>query len=470
MKVLFILCCLFLSLDAWAQEGSITLSGVVISGVSPEAGHQLGLGRPLNGVTVSIEGTEFQAVSNASGYFFFEELPAGQYTLKGEKSGFPAVEQRVNVAGGGLPSRCQLLMNPKDVAVISDVAVGHGSVYVAYSGREDKIKQDGASIQNALAAGADPVQLWNREEVLPGSALARGGRNFNPVSTEPNCLMVYAPESPEQAGFTRLDFQPYWLCFNAEGRELYVAGAPKMLQVLDTTRNNRALGTIPMGGTITHLGLSKDHRYVLACIMGGQPGVLLIDTATRKPVCLLSTPTAPWSAEMLGDHVYVCCGDSLTGRLLDIDISTGQICRSLTFGNLPTAVALTPDGKTAVVCASGDATISIVDLASFTESRRLRVGVSPQRLAISPDGARCLVCNRGDNTVTLVDLKAGAVAGLTKVGRGPVGVVYSANGHTAFVTCSDSRVVMTLDGHTGNILYTSVPLPHAYPYGITLRP
>lgn len=470
LKSLFSVFCLLFCLTGICPAGNVTLSGVVVTGVSPEAGNQLGLGRPLNGVAVSIEGTEYHAVSNASGYFFFEEVPAGQYTLKGEKSGYPSVAMRVQVAGGPLPSRCQLLMNARDAAVVSDVAVGSGAVYVAYSEKANKLKQDGSSIQYALAAGADPTQLWNREEILPGSALAKGGKNFNPVSSDPNCLMVYAPEAPQHAGFTRLDYQPFWLCFNANGRELYVAGAPSVLQVLDTSRNNRAIATIPMRGTISHLGMSKDRRYLLACLMGAQPGVMLIDTTTHKPVCLLATPSAPWSAEMLGNHIYACCGDSLSGKLLDLDVTTGLVGRSLPLGNLPTSIALTPDGKMALVCAAGDATLSMVDLASWTEVRRLRVGVSPQRLAISPDGKRALVCNRGDNTVSLVDVTAGAVTGLTKVGRGPVSAVYSANGHQVFVTCSDSRVVMTLDGHSGNILYTSVPLPHSSPYGITLRP
>jgi YVTN family beta-propeller protein len=74
-------------------------------------------------------------------------------------------------------------------------------------------------------------------------------------------------------------------------------------------------------------------------------------------------------------------------------------------GIAPGAIALTPNGKTAVVANRGENTISIIDTASKSvQGQGVSVGAGPFAVAVSPDGARAYVAKTGDNTISIVDL------------------------------------------------------------------
>lgn len=74
---------------AWAQTG--TVAGLV---------SQQGTGQPLQGVVVSLAGTNFTAVTQANGRFLLVGVPAGSYTLRAEMLGHQTFEESVTVTAG----------------------------------------------------------------------------------------------------------------------------------------------------------------------------------------------------------------------------------------------------------------------------------------------------------------------------------------------------------------------------------
>jgi hypothetical protein len=57
---------------------------------------------PFSGVTVSVEGTNFSAVSDDSGYFYFQGVPSGTYNVDFTKPGYGEIrEMSITVTGGG---------------------------------------------------------------------------------------------------------------------------------------------------------------------------------------------------------------------------------------------------------------------------------------------------------------------------------------------------------------------------------
>lgn len=57
---------------------------------------------PYNGVTVTIEGTDFTAISDDSGYFSFTGVPSGTYNVDYTKPGFGEIRlMSATVVGGG---------------------------------------------------------------------------------------------------------------------------------------------------------------------------------------------------------------------------------------------------------------------------------------------------------------------------------------------------------------------------------
>lgn len=474
-----LLMALLIGLCSWislAQTKVITLSGMVVTGINPKTGNEVGRGDPLGGVEIEVQGTEYKAISSGNGYFAIEDLPDGEYTLVCRKPGFPTVQQRVRVAYVGMSSRCQILMNPESAGFVGDMAVKSGAVYVAFSEKlanENGIESSPYKMvhQQAVAAGADLSQLWGRPEQLPKMPRGPGEAHLmNNITGMKNCLMVYPPESPAKSGFVEMGTRPYWLCFNRTGSILYVAGASHSIMVFDAMRDNALLRNLPTQGSVTDLSLSADGRYLLACLMGANPGVMLIDTTTNVPAGFLPTPTAPWSAVMAGPRVFACCGDARSGQVVALDAATGTKVGSCKVGNRPTSIRTTPDFARVYVACSGQASVSVVDTVSVTEVGRIPVQIEPQKLAISPDGTRCMVTNKGSNTVTVIDLQSGAVLDHVQVGKAPIGVAFDRQGRKAYVACKDSRCIMTLDGRSGMLLHTTLPMPNAVPFGVAIRP
>lgn len=474
-----VLCVLLVALCSWltlAAGKVITLSGMVVTGINPKTGNVVGQGEPLGGVEIEVEGTEFKAVSSANGYFSFEELPDGEYRLICRKAGFPTVQQRVKVAYAGMSSRCQVLMNPESAGFVGDMAVKSGDLYVAFSEKLANVTGVESSPykmvhQQAMAAGADLSQLWNRDENLPKTPRGPGEAHLmNQITGMTNCLMVYPPNNPSKNSFVQMPIRPYWLCFNRTGSLLYVASSAPMVQIFDAQRDNALLRNLPVDGTVTDLKCSPDGRYILACVMGAKPGVMLIDTTTNVPAGFLPTPSSPWSATIAGPRVFACIGDARSGEVVALDAATGTLVGRCKVGNRPTSVAATPDFTQVLVACSGHACVSVVDTVSLTEITRIAVQVEPQKLAISPDGTRCMVTNKVSNSVSLIDMKTGAVMENIAVGKSPIGIAYGRDGRKAYVACKDSRCIMTLDGKSGMLLHTTLPMPNAVPIGLAVRP
>lgn len=458
---------------SWAGSGVSTLTGMVVTGINPERGNEVGRGDPLSGVEIEVQGMEFRAVTSANGFFSFEDLPDGEYRLVARKPGYADVTQRVKVNYVGMASRCQILMNPHHSTNIDNMSVLPGDLFVAYSRKPDNVNDMESSPfkniwQMALAAGA-PIRV--RPEDLPHQPTSWGQSYLmNPITSAENCLMVFPYSNPSRSGFLATQVKPYWLCFNQNGSLLYVAGGGSVLEVLDARRSYKLLRRMPMGGVVTDLRLTKDGRYLSACLMGGKPGVVLLDAATAAPAGFVPTDTSPWSACLVGNRVFACMGDGRRGEVVALDAQTGLEVGRCKVGHCPTAIEGTPDGKRLLVACSKNACVSVVDSTTVQEIGRIGVEVEPQKLAVSPDGSRCLVSNRVSNTVSVVDLKSSQVVATVEVGKAPLGICYGRGGRLAYVGCRDSGVIMVLDGKSGQVLHTTIPLPHAVPTGLAILP
>ncbi|MFN8613556.1 MAG: carboxypeptidase regulatory-like domain-containing protein [Vulcanimicrobiota bacterium] len=466
LLVLFLLTCRVL-----ANPGITTLCGMVVTGINPAAGNAVGHGEPLSGVEVEVEGTAFQVVSGANGYFHFEDLPDGEYRLRARKTGFPETTMKVRV--GGLSSRCQILMNPAGASFFGDMATMPGDLFVAYSKKPPNVNDMESSPfkniwQMAIAAGAS---ISVRPEDLPHQPNGWGQAYLmNPVTGLENCLMSFPFSNPSRSGFLPTQIRPYWMCFDQTGRFLFVGSEGKVVQILDARQNYKLLRNLPMGGVVTDLRLSRDGRYVTVALMGQNPGVVLIDPVALQPAGFLPTPSSPWSACLVDQQVFACMGDSRSGEVVALEAASGRLLGRCRVASCPTDIQATPDGALLAVACSGNACVSLLEVARLKEIKRITVDVQPQKLAISPDGRRCLVPSRQNNTVCLIDLSSGEVAGKAEVGKSPVGICYSQDGRHAYVACRDSGVIMVLDGRTGQVLHTTIPLPHAVPTGVCVHP
>jgi YVTN family beta-propeller protein len=182
-----------------------------------------------------------------------------------------------------------------------------------------------------------------------------------------------------------------------------------------------------------------------------------------------------------------------TLSLLDAD--SGELIATVPTGNGPHEVAVSPDGRTAVVSNYGDrdepgSSLTVVDVTSatvtgtidlgeyrrphgmaFLDATTLAVTAEDARalvlvdletgtveravetgqeishmLAVAPAGGRAWVANIGSGTVTVIDLENGQKLGDVATGEGAEGITVSPDGRWVWVTNRAADTVSLIDG------------------------
>jgi len=108
-------------------------------------------------------------------------------------------------------------------------------------------------------------------------------------------------------------------------------------------------------------------------------------------------------------------------------------------------VAVSPDGRFAVVTHPGEDRISAVDLKSYLVVANLSTGPFPNYAVFSPDGKNVYVSNAGNNTVSSVDATRWIVRWNAIVGASPEHVVFSKDGAQLFVNNVDDGSISIVD-------------------------
>jgi YVTN family beta-propeller protein len=142
----------------------------------------------------------------------------------------------------------------------------------------------------------------------------------------------------------------------------------------------------------------------------------------------------------------------------------GQLVRSLIIvlllGYVTNAAAA--DSGTLLVLNKSDNTVSLLDLASKKAVATIPTGVGPHEVAVSPDGKIAVIANYGTgpqpgSTLTVIDLPGKKPLKTIDLGeyRRPHGIVWLKDREIA-VTAEGSKALLILDVNTGKVL-SAVP-------------
>ncbi len=135
----------------------------------------------------------------------------------------------------------------------------------------------------------------------------------------------------------------------------------------------------------------------------------------------------------------------------------------------PLQIAITPDGRTALVT-SFDNAVNFIDLASNKVTFTLKTDftVNPDGIAITPDGARAYITSfNPDNSVVLViDIASHTVIATIPVTSYPQGIFMTPDGTQAYVTFPLGGAVYIIDTLTNTVANT---LGIQAPYGVAFN-
>jgi YVTN family beta-propeller protein len=144
-----------------------------------------------------------------------------------------------------------------------------------------------------------------------------------------------------------------------------------------------------------------------------------------------------------------------------IDLETFEVVATVATGSLPNYAAFSPDGGHVYVSNAGNATVSDVDTGRWIVKRNVVVGESPEHVVLSADGKTLFVNNVDDGTVSVVALERGEVVETIPVGSALHGIDLSEDGKTLFVAAmaDDKLVAVDLAGGTARTVALS-PSPY----------
>ncbi len=152
-------------------------------------------------------------------------------------------------------------------------------------------------------------------------------------------------------------------------------------------------------------------------------------------------------------------GDTAQQQLQAIDPASHQVVQTIDYkapDGLYAGVAFSPDGKHAYASAGGANTIHAytVNGQHLSEDPAIplptknpsgqTVNMYPAGLAVTPDGKRLVVADQLTDSASTVDLATKAVS-TVPVGHNPYGVALSPDGHTAYVSNQGANTVSALD-------------------------
>jgi YVTN family beta-propeller protein len=161
--------------------------------------------------------------------------------------------------------------------------------------------------------------------------------------------------------------------------------------------------------------------------------------------------------------------NSNSGTVSVIDITNDAVSSTLTVGNNPCSIAITPDGTKAYVANITDNSVSVIDIASNTVVANPSVGLFPDAIVIKPDGTEAYVVNNNSGTVSVINIPSDIVnPTIMNVGSNPCTVAIKPDGSKVYITASTSCSVSVIDA-TGHTVIANLPVG-VNPDAVVIRP
>jgi YVTN family beta-propeller protein len=165
----------------------------------------------------------------------------------------------------------------------------------------------------------------------------------------------------------------------------------------------------------------------------------VIDTATNAIVATVTVGHDPFAVAMSSSGGFAYVTNRSDDTVTVIDTSTDTTIDELSVGDTPEGIA-TGQGLVYVANDASNA-VSVYREIDFQPLTTVPVGASPLAVAVSPDGRTAVVGNDQDGSVSLIETGAEVVFGTSPVGTNPTGLAITPDSRVAVVANSTSGTV-----------------------------
>lgn len=203
------------------------------------------------------------------------------------------------------------------------------------------------------------------------------------------------------------------------------------------------------------LVLMASPAYTQTLLVGnkGANTVSLIDVKSGETVALAETGEGPHEIAVSGDGKLAVVTNYGTGEapgntLTVIEIEPGRAVGTIDLGEYtrPHGIVFMPDARRVLVTAEGARKLLQVDVYLGVVDKVMPTGqITSHMLTYDTRGRRAYVANMGSGSVSLVDVNHGELLAFKMSGAGAEGIALSDNGHDLWVTNRGEDTVSLFD-------------------------
>lgn len=179
--------------------------------------------------------------------------------------------------------------------------------------------------------------------------------------------------------------------------------------------------------------------------------VSVVQTADGAVVRRIDVPGAVHHVAVSPDGRSAIVTHPNEGAISAIDLDSYQVVATVATGPLPNYAVFSRDGSQLYVSNAGNDTVSAVDTARWIVLRNFVVGGSPEHMVLSHDGRRLYIASVDDGTISEVVTESGSVSRTFDI-DGPLhGLDLSEDGRTLFVSALGQDKLVALNLHTAEM-------------------
>jgi YVTN family beta-propeller protein len=236
----------------------------------------------------------------------------------------------------------------------------------------------------------------------------------------------------------RDDQRPHGMTFLPGDSLAAVTSETSKSVILVDVRSGAVVKRLPTNGRATHmLALSASGDRMVTGNIADNTISVFSPTSGDAPL-VIPVARQPEGITITPDGNFAWVGSNRDSVVLVVDTRTGVATDTLRGFGLPYRLAVSPDGRRAVITDPMKATIRIFDVLSRHErfvidvprdslvaTAEVPASPSPEGVVISRDSRWAFVTLQGRNRVVTIDLERGAIAGYAPTGTWSDGIAYS---------------------------------------------
>ncbi len=218
---------------------------------------------------------------------------------------------------------------------------------------------------------------------------------------------------------------PEQLAVSRDGKRLYVASEDTGQGIVLDAGDGHVLARLPVGGEPEGVTLSPDGRHVYMTSEEDHH-VAVIDVATNKILAALEVGQRPRFTEFSDDGAFAFVSGENDGSITVIDARALKVLRTIKLqGALtrPVGMVVSHDGKRLYTVTGRGRNLLDIDITTGKVLRTVEVGQRPWGVALSPSGDLLYTANGSSNDVSIVDTANFNVVAKVPVGDSPWGAI-----------------------------------------------